>query len=161
MVRLAAPSIGGRAMLVAFGLLVGTFSATPARAQQPAAKPFVFDSDAGVILNFVKPDKTADFEMVLGKLKEGLAKSDKAERKAMAAGWKVFKASETGGGGVAIYAFVIDPVAKGQEYSVGNLLVEAYGAEEGNKLYKTYSDSYGSPAIGALLHLTTFLDLGK
>ena len=163
MVRLAAPSTGGRAGLVVLGLLVGALTASPARAQQPAAQPspFLFNSDAGVILNFVKADKTADFESVLNKLKEGLAKSEKPERKAMAAGWKVFKAAEPAPGSGVIYVFVIDPVAKGQEYSVGNLLVEAFGAEEGNKLYKTYSDSYGSPAIGALLHLTTFIDLGK
>ncbi|HMD35083.1 MAG TPA: hypothetical protein VKH42_08950 [Vicinamibacterales bacterium] len=146
---------------MALGLLVGALSAIPARAQQPAQpSPFLFNSDAGVILNFVKADKTADFESVLNKLKEGLAKSEKPERKAMAAGWKVFKASESNNG-MAIYVFIIDPVAKGQEYSVGNLLVEAFGGEEGNKLYKTYSDSYGNPAIGALLHLSSFLDLGK
>src|SRR5579864_4310012 len=163
MFRLAAPAIGGRAVVVmALGLLVGMLGAAPARAQQPAQpSPFVFNSDAGVILNFVKADKTADFESVLTKLKEGLAKSEKPERKAMAAGWKIFKASDPGPGGAVIYVFIIDPAAKGQEYSVGNLLVEAFGAEEGNKLYKTYSDSYGNPAIGALLHLNAFLDLGK
>ena len=160
MVRLAAPAIGGRAVLLTLGFLLA-FGAAPARAQQPAQpSPFVFNSDAGVILNFVKADKTADFESVLNKLKEGLAKSEKPERKAMAAGWKIFKANESNNG-LAIYVFIIDPAAKGQEYSVGNLLVEAFGAEEGNKLYKTYSDSYGNPAIGALLHLNAFLDLGK
>ena len=98
---------------IALGLVVGLLSAAPAFAQAaapaaPANNPFQFPGDGGVILNFVKADKTADFEMVLGKLKEGLAKSEKPERKAMAAGWKIFKASETGGGGVAIYVFVID-----------------------------------------------------
>jgi|ERR1051325_4946963 hypothetical protein len=147
--------------LVALGLLVGLLTASPARAQQPAQpSPFVFNSDAGVILNFVKADKTADFESVLNKLKEGLAKSEKPERKAMAAGWKIFKASDPGPNGAVIYVFIIDPAAKGQEYSVGNLLVEAFGAE-GQTLYKTYSDAFGTPAIGALLHLTSFLDLGK
>ena len=147
--------------LVALGLLVGLLTASPARAQQPAQpSPFVFNSDAGVILNFVKADKTADFESVLNKLKEGLAKSEKPERKAMAAGWKIFKASDPGPNGAVIYVFIIDSAAKGQEYSVGNLLVEAFGAE-GQTLYKTYSDAFGTPAIGALLHLTSFLDLGK
>src|SRR5262249_54918490 len=145
MVRLAAPSIGGRAAVVVLGLVVGVLGARPARAQEPPKpSPFLFSSDAGVILNFVKADKTADFESVLNKLKEGLAKSEKPERKAMAAGWKVFKAAKPAPGSGVIYVFVIDPVAKGQEYSVGNLLVEAFGAEEGNKLYKTYSDSYGN-----------------
>jgi hypothetical protein len=154
---------------IAIGLVAGVLSATTvfaqaapaAPAQAPAApNPFVFPGDGGVILNFIKADKAADFEMVLGKLKEALAKSEKADRKAQAAGWKVFKASEAGPGGAVIYVFVMDPVAKGAEYSVGNILVEAFGAE-GQTLYKTYSDSYGNPAIGALLHLTNVSSLGK
>jgi len=83
---------------IALGLAAGLLSATAVFAQtppaaapaQPAAaaapSPFLFPGDAGVILNFVKADKTADFEMVLGKVKEALAKSDKPERKAQAAG---------------------------------------------------------------------------
>ena len=54
----------------------------------------------------------------------------------------------------------MDPVAKGSEYSVGNILVEAFGAE-GQTLYKTFSDSYANPAIGALLHLNKVAELGK
>ena len=154
---------------IALGLAAGLLSATAVFAQtppaaapaQPAApSPFVFPGDAGVILNFVKADKTADFEMVLGKLKEALAKSEKPERKAQAAGWKVFKATEPGPGGAVIYVFVMDPVAKGAEYKVGDILVEGFGAE-GQTLYKTYSDAYGTPAIGALLHLTNVVALGK
>ena len=85
---------------ICFGLAVGALSATTAFAQAapaaPAAQaapaapaaapsPFVFPGDGGVILNFVKADKTADFEMVMGKVKEALAKSEKPERKAQAA----------------------------------------------------------------------------
>ena len=152
---------------IVVGLAVGVLSATTVFAQaaapaQPAApSPFVFPGDGGVILNFVKADKTADFEMVMGKVKEALAKSEKPERKAQAAGWKVFKASEPGPNGAAIYVFTMDPVAKGSEYSVGNILVEGFGNAEGQTLYKTYSDSYANPAIGALLHLTKVSELGK
>jgi hypothetical protein len=151
---------------IVLGCVVGMLSAAPVFAQQPAAaapaqqNPFVFPGDAGVVLNFVKADKTGDFEMILGKVKEALAKSDKPERKQQATGWKVFKASEPGPNGAVIYAFVIDPAVKGGDYSVGNILVEGFGAE-GQTLYKTYSESFGSPAIGALLHLTAALDLGK
>src|SRR5260370_22730975 len=151
---------------IVVGLAVGVLSATPVFAQaaapaQPAApSPFVFPGDAGVILNFVKADKTADFEMVLGKVREALAKSEKPERKAQAAGWKVFKASGPGPSGAVIYVFAMDPVAKGAEYKVGDILVEAFGAE-GQTLYKTYSEAYGTPAIGALLHLTNVVALGK
>ena len=157
---------------IVVGLAVAVLSATTVFAQaapaaapaQPAAappNPFIFNSDGGVILNFVKADKTADFEMVMGKLKEALAKSEKPERKAQAAGWKYFKATEPGPNGAVIYVFVMDPVAKGAEYSVGNILVEVLGATEGQALYKTYSDSYANPAIGALLHLTKVAELGK
>jgi len=154
---------------IAVGLVAGVLSATsvfaqaaPAAPAQPAAgpSPFVFPGDAGVILNFVKADKAADFEMVLGKLKEALAKSEKPDRKEQAAGWKVFKASEPGPSGAVIYVFVMDPVAKAAEYKVGDILVEAFGAE-GQALYKTYSEAYGTPAIGALLHLTNVVALGK
>jgi len=157
---------------IAIGLVAGVLSATSVFAQTPPAapaqppaaaaapSPFVFPGDAGVILNFVKADKAADFETVLGKLKEALAKSEKPERKAQAAGWKVFKASEPGPSGAVIYVFVMDPVAKGAEYKVGDILVEAFGAE-GQTLYKTYSEAYGTPAIGALLHLTNVVSLGK
>src|SRR5215470_1790915 len=118
---------------IALGCVVGMLSAAPAFAQtapaaaptqQPAAQqnPFVMPSDAGVVLNFVKGDKTSDFEMVLGKVKEGLAKSDKPERKQQATGWKVMKAAEPGPNGAVIYAFIIDPAVKGGDYSVGNIL---------------------------------------
>jgi hypothetical protein len=98
--------------------------------------------------------------MVLGKVKEALAKSEKPERKQQATGWKVFKASEPGPSGAVIYVFIMDPVVKGGDYSVGQILVEGFGAE-GQTLYKTYSESFGTPAIGALLHLTQVVDLGK
>lgn len=157
---------------IALGCVVGMLSAAPVFAQQPAAppaqpaapaaqqNPFVFPGDGGVVLNFVKADKTADFEMILGKIKEALAKSEKPERKQQATGWKVLKATEPAPGGGVIYAFVLDPVVKGADYSVGSILVEGFGAE-GQTLYKTYSESFGTPAIGALLHLSNVIDLGK
>lgn len=155
---------------IVLGIMVSAMAAGSLHAQTPPAQPpaqpaaaapnpFVFPGDGGVIFNFVKADKTADFEMVMGKVKEALAKSEKPERKAQAAGWKVFKASELANGS-AIYVFMIDPVAKGAEYSVGNILVEGFGTE-GQTLYKTFSESYASPAIGALLHLTKVIELGK
>jgi len=151
------------------GTVVALLSANAAFAQQPAAQPaqqasaaqqmYVFSSDAGAILNFIKADKTADFEMIIGKVKEALAKSEKPERKEQAKSWKVFKATEGGPAGSSIYVFVMDPIAKGADYSIGTLLVEAFGAE-GQTLYKTYSDCYGQPAQN-ILHLSMVSDLAK
>ena len=47
-------------------------AAAPAQQAQAQKSPFVFDSDGGVILHFIKADKTADFEMLVAKLKEVL-----------------------------------------------------------------------------------------
>src|SRR5438046_9878783 len=90
-----------RAGWIAIGLVVGTFSATAAFSQQPPAQPAaaaqaaptarMFASDAGMVLNFMKPDKTTDFEAVMAKLKDALQKRAKPERKQQAATWKVFK----------------------------------------------------------------------
>src|ERR1051325_683997 len=59
--------------------------ASQASNAQAPAKARVFTADAGLILNFIKPDKAADFETVIAKLHEALRKSDKPERKQQAA----------------------------------------------------------------------------
>ena len=128
----------GRHVWIVLGLIAGVLSAAPLQAQQAAAPAQaaqaapttrVFSGDAGMVLNFIKADKTADFEMVVAKLKEALAKSDKPERKQQADGWKVFKAAEPGAGGSVLYVFIIDPAVKGADYSVSNILAEAFPPE--------------------------------
>ena len=132
--------------------------AQPAPQAQPTKSLYVLSADAGAILNFIKPDKTADFEATITKLKEALAKSDKPERKTQAAGWKIFKAAEPGPNGSVIYVSFMDPVTKGANYSVSDLLAEAF-PEEGLALYKTYSGAFGQPAQN-ILNLTLLTDLG-
>ncbi len=94
-----------------------------------------------MVLNFIKPDKTADFEAVMAKLKEALQKSEKPERKQQAASWKVFKSPEPAGANV-LYVFVIDPAVKDADYTVSNILAEAFPPAELNTIYKQYADSY-------------------
>src|SRR5439155_9337440 len=123
------PAFPGRCGWIATGLFVGVVaaSAASAQAQQPAAQQApaqqaqaptkrVFASDAGMVLNFIKPDKTADFEAVMVKLKEALQK--KPERQAQAASWKVFKSPDPAAGGNVLYVFVIDPSVKDADYTV-------------------------------------------
>src|SRR5690348_1952028 len=71
---------------------------TSAQAEEPHPpnNARVFASDAGMVLNFIKPEKTADFEAVIAKLRDALQRSDKPERKQQAASWKVFRANEPG-----------------------------------------------------------------
>jgi hypothetical protein len=119
----------------------------------------VFASDAGLVLNFIKPDKTGDFEAVIVKLKEALAKSDKPERKQQAASWKVFKSPEPATGGNALYVFIMDPSVKGADYTVTNILAEAFPPSEVNELYKRYAGAY-APGQN-FVNLTLVADLGK
>ena len=171
MVRIpVVPAAGSRPGWSVVGLVVGvlllTVAAPQAQAQQPPAQqaqaaksPYVFAADGAVILNFVKADKTADFEMVMGKLKEALAKSDKPERKQQAASWSIFKAGEQGPNGSVIYVSLMYPAVKDADYSVGTILSEVFPTEA-QALYKSYSESYGQPAQN-ILNLTLTSALGK
>ena len=173
MVRIAAP-VGSRQLgWVILGFLAGTLSATimyaqqqpppaqqPAPAQQAQAAPQArtFPNDAAMVLNFIKPDKTADYEAVIVKLKEALAKSEKPERKEQARGWKVFKSPDPAQGGNALYVFIVDPPVKGADYTVSNILAEAFPQEVAD-LYKKYGESYASGMN--FVNLTLVADLGK
>jgi hypothetical protein len=137
--------IGVALMLVAFVVLT---SAGQAAAQQaPAAAPAqaapapqarVFTGDVGLMFNVIKPDKTADFEMVVGKLKEALAKSDDPVHKQMAQGWRVLKNPEPIQGGNYLYVFLVDPVVKDADYTVSRVLAKAFPVEV-QELFKVYS----------------------
>jgi len=155
---------------IALGIVAGTLSATAAYAQQPppaaapaqqaAAPPAarMFASDGGLVLNFIKPDKTADFEAVIAKLKEALQKSAKPERKQQAASWKVFKSPDPAAGGNTLYVFVIDPSVKGADYTVSTILAEAFPTEV-QALYKQYAEAYASGQN--FVNLSLIADLGK
>ena len=150
---------------IAFGFLAAALSATAVSAQQPAAQAAapptarVFASDGGMVLNFIKPDKTGDFEAVVGKLKEALQKSAKPERKDQAKSWKVFKSPDPAAGGSVLYVFVIDPSVKGADYTVSNILAEAFPTAEVAELYKQYAGAYASGQN--FVNLTLVADLAK
>jgi hypothetical protein len=176
MVRIAAPVPGTRLGWMALGLVAGTLSATIMYAQQPPAQQppaqqpppaqqaqaapttRTFPSDAAMVLNFIKPDKTADFEAVIAKLKEALAKSEKPERKEQAKSWKVFKSPDPAQGGNVLYVFIVDPPVKDADYTISNILAEAF-PQEVNDLYKKYGESYATGMN--FVNLTLVADLGK
>jgi hypothetical protein len=150
---------------IVFGLVVGTLSATtafaqaaPAAAAQAAPTARLFASDAGMVLNFIKTDKTADFEAVIAKLKEALQKSEKPERKQQAASWKVFKSPDPAAGGNVLYVFMIDPAVKGADYTVSTILAEAFPTEV-QALYKQYAEAYASGQN--FVNLSLVSDLAK
>ena len=161
------PAVIRRSGWIALGLFVGVLSAPAVYAQAAPAAPAaqaqaptkrVFASDAGMVLNFIKPDKTADFEAVMVKLKEALQKSDKPERKQQAASWKVFKSPDPAGANV-LYVFVIEPSVKDADYTVSNILAEVFKPEDLNVIYKQYAESYAQGQNIINLNLT--MDFSK
>jgi pyruvate/2-oxoglutarate dehydrogenase complex dihydrolipoamide acyltransferase (E2) component len=135
----------------------------PAAAQTPATPaaplPSVpatrkFTSDAGIIFNVIKPDKTADFEAVMARVKEGLGKSQDPKRKAQALSWRVYKGLEAGPGSNLVYIFWFDPPVKDQEYSVTDILREAF-PNEAQDLWAKYTACFVSGQSMLNLQQTT------
>jgi len=113
--------------------------------QQPAAQPApapaggdaTFSGQVGMLIVQVKADQTQVYEGLLAKLKESLAKNEKPERKAMAAGWKIYKSPDAAGA-VVVYVHIIDPVAPGQNYiETYKLIYETFPTEVADMYAKT------------------------
>jgi hypothetical protein len=100
-------------------------------------------ADAGLIFNTIKPDKTADFELVMGRLKQALQMSEDPTVKEMAQGWKVYKSVEPGPSGNVLYVWIMDPAVNTGDYTVSKILADAFPMEV-QELYQTFSDAYAS-----------------
>jgi hypothetical protein len=158
MVFTCGPSAGSRPGWIALAIVLGVLWSAPANAQAPAApNARLFANDGGMVLNFIKPDKTADFEEVMAKLKEALMKSAKPERKEQAAGWRVFKSPEMAGMN-HLYVFVIYPAVKGADYQISNIIAEAFPTEA-NAILQIYADAYAQGMN--IVNLNLLQDMGK
>ncbi len=87
---------------------------------QQAPQKTTFTGDAVIQVFAINPDKTADYEQVLAKLKEVLSKSEDPQAKAQAAGWRVIKSAMPAADGTILYTHVISPVVKDADYSLMN-----------------------------------------
>jgi hypothetical protein len=138
---------GLRVFVSGVGLAVFTLAgAGVAAAQEPAKAPVMaLDGDAAVVTLLIKGDKTADFESVIAKYKEALAKSDNPKRKEQLAGMKFFK-SPTAVQGNAMYIISVDPVIKGEEYDITRVVTEVFPVEV-QEVYAKYKDSFAGRQI--------------
>jgi hypothetical protein len=131
----------------------------PTQPTQPAAAVGrVMAADAGMVFFPVKPERTADFEKVMAKLRDALAASDDPVRKQQAAGWKVFKAVEPGPNNTALYVFLIDPAVKGTDYAFWKTIYDEFPAEV-QELYRLYTAA--SAAGQTLLNLQLVQSFGS
>ena len=121
---------------------------TPSAAD-PAA--VTFKTDAGVLLVAVNPAKTADYEAVIIALQDALARSQDADIRAMASGWRVFKAAEIDAKSNAIYVHLLQPARPGVDYRPSLWLDKLLGGAPPELLAK-YRDAFaGAPSKLALV----------
>ena len=115
---------------------------------QPAPPKLTFSSPAGLLLVQIKPDQTAAFEEMVGKLKGGLASATDATLKTSTAGFKVYKAAEPMGGN-ALYVVMIDPATAEAEYDFFMLLQKTMTPEQLRdpataEMFKRWSAAFAS-----------------
>ncbi len=111
-----------------------------------AQEPQTFDAPVGLVVSYVRPSGTADFESIMQRLLQALAEGEEPERQQQAEGWAIYKAQEPGPNNQAVYVWVLDPAVGGGDYSVPQVLAEAFPAEA-QQLYETYRESFGAGQI--------------
>jgi hypothetical protein len=140
-------------------LVLPALSTGALAAQQAAPQKFTLEGDIALWSVAINPDKTADYEQVLAKVKEVLMKSEAPEAKQQAAGWRVVKASMPMQNGQIVYTHVITPVA-GADY---NILQVLYATITDPAEQKTLYDLYRGAFAGNLgiSSGTVVADMGK
>ncbi len=127
------------ALACAFSVSTTVGAAKPSgqAAQAPAGDDgLTFNVDSVTMFFQVAEPAAADFEAFMGKVKEVLSKSDKPERKAQAASWKLFVKLEAATNGILTYIWILDPVAKGVSYDLFKILAEGLPPDQVQEIYK-------------------------
>ena len=184
-VRRAVAQVAVAAAVMVFSSLVGSASAHQAPAtqqpapatQQPApgqpaaeqpaapaapAKPQLTFDNADTVVWFyaVNGGSGTKFEEFFGRVKEAMSKSPNAERKAQAAGMKMMKATAAGADGTLNYVLLINPVAKGQEYSPCMLLFEVFPTEA-KPLCDEFQTYINTKSLNAAVPLSPVMSFGQ
>jgi hypothetical protein len=80
----------------------------------------------GLLMHQVAATRVADFDRLLGYVRDALAKTTNATLRQQAEGWKFYKSPELGPNGDVIYTFVLDPAVPCVDYALAPILAEAY-----------------------------------
>jgi hypothetical protein len=142
--------------LISSAICAFVFAATSALAQQAggvtattqqstdkdhSSNKFTLEGQAALWTVAIKPDKTADFERVLARLRDALLKSDKPERRQQAQGWTVLRLMTPLPDGNVAYVHDVRPVVPGADYSVMRILYDAF-PDERQALYELYRGAF-------------------
>ncbi len=112
---------------LAVGVLLGTSFA--ARSEAMAQPVLNFSGGSALLMNYIAPGKTADFERVMRAYGAALSGSDNAQYNQMGSALKIFRAAEPGQNNTVLYLWIVDPVVSGANYSVANVLNDEVPSE--------------------------------
>jgi hypothetical protein len=135
----------GCAAATAALLVVGVSAQEPAAQPQPQPQrqKLTFTGDLALWTVAIKPDKTADFERIMARVRDALSKSSDTLRQRQAAGWKVMKIEKPLPDGNIAYVHVINPVVPDADYTVMQILYDAF-PEERQALYDSYRGAFAA-----------------
>ena len=143
-------------------VLAGAILMLPAFSQSVAVhaqQKLTMEGDLALLSVAIRPDKTADYEKILGKVKEALTKSTAPEAKQQLAGWKVMKGAKAMPDGNVVYTHVITPVA-GADYNILQVLYATFtDPAEQKELYEMYRGAFAANL--GLSNGTIAVDLSK
>jgi hypothetical protein len=122
-------------------LLSLTIAASSAGQSDQRPKPFTIEGNVALWTVAIKADKTADFETIMGKLREALGRSAKAERRQQVAGWKVMRVASPLADGTIAYVHIINPVVPGADYTIMQALYDEF-PDERQALYDMYRGAF-------------------
>jgi hypothetical protein len=121
--------------------------------QQASPQKFTFEGDTALWTMAIKPDKTADFEQIMAKVRVALMKSADPLRRQQAAGWKVMRMTQPLADGTIAYVHMVHPVVKDADYGIMQTLYEAFPDEQ-RALYEQYRGAFAknlSLATGSIV----------
>jgi len=123
--------------------VVGVAMITRVNAQngQPSHQKLTFDGDTALWTMAIKPDKTADFEQIMAKMRSALLKSENPARRQQATGWKVMRMTQPLSDGTIAYVHIVHPVVKDADYTIMQALYEAF-PDESKTLYEQYRGAF-------------------
>lgn len=133
-----------RKSLVGVALLCTLFlgyGSAPAHAQE--VQKLLLEGDMALWTVAIKPDKTAQFEQVLAKLRTALQTSDKPERQQQGKSWKVMRMTTPLPDGNVGYVHIVGPTVPNTDYTVMRILYEAF-PEESRAIYELYLESFAA-----------------
>lgn len=140
-------------MLLIAGTLLAVLAAqAPGAAGAPPPTPpsdpaaATFSTGVGLLLVPVKADKAEDYESVMQALQAAFAAATDPERRAVAQGWRVFKAVEPDAKGNVIYVHALLPAVAGTDYRP-SLWLDQLLAEAPTELLARYKEALaGAPS---------------